>query len=228
MAFRKKRKPSGEITRLKSRLCVRGDTQRDKDTYGINDTFAPTVEWVTIRLLLTLGIVEDWKSASIDFKNAFTQASLPEPIYLELPPGLAHANPKLKDKVIKVNTSLYGDRRAANLWYNKITSTLVHDLKFETSEIDPCLFIRKDCVIVLYVDDAILMARNEDTLKTVLEEIKNFGYDFNRDGDFTSYLGIQLDKLPDGALKMSQPHLTRSFVDSVGMTDCAPAHTPST
>ena len=118
-AFRKKRKPSGEVTRYKSRLCVRSNLQKATGTYDRNKTFAPVVEWVTVRLLFTLGLVENWKTASIDFANAFTQASLPEPIFLELPPGYAKANPELTNKVIKVKTSLYGDRRAANLWYRK-------------------------------------------------------------------------------------------------------------
>jgi hypothetical protein len=95
-AFRRKRKPSGEISKLKSRLCVRGDLQRDQAKYGLSDTFAPTVDWVTIRLLLTLSMVENWTSASIDFASAFTQAKLPEPIFLELPPGLDR-HPEYKD-----------------------------------------------------------------------------------------------------------------------------------
>ena len=85
-------------------MCIHGDLQRDSNTYGPNQTFAPTVDWITVRLLFTLGLVEDWKTASIDFKNAFTQASPPEPIFLELLPGHKEANPQLKDKV---NMSLY-------------------------------------------------------------------------------------------------------------------------
>ena len=227
-AFRKKRKPSGEVTRHKSRLCVRGDIQRFANSYGINETFAPTVEWVTMRLLFTLGIVEGWKTASIDFKNAFTQAKLPEPIYLEMPPGMTQANPQLRDKVIKVNTSLYGDRRAAALWYQKIAGTLTSTaMGFSTSEMDPCLFIREDCILVLYVDDAVLMARDDQALEKVLSQLREHKYDFSRDGDFKSYLGVKLDTLPDGSLKMSQPHLCRSFVDSVGLSDGAAVYTPS-
>ncbi len=153
---------------------------------------------------------------------------MPKPIYLELPPGYKEAKPDFSDKVIRVNTSLYGDCRAANLWYRKIAKTLVDDLNFKASELDPCLFIRQDCIIVLYVDDAILMARDDATLTNVLSELKTKGYNFNRDGDFKSYLGIKLDKQADGSLKMSQPHLCRSFLDAVGMPDCAPVYTPST
>ena len=226
-AFRKKRRASGEVYRYKSRYCVRGDTM-STDHYTQNNKFAPVVDWVTIRLLFTLGLVENWSSASIDFKNAFTQAQLPEPLYLELPPGYLKANPEYADKVIRVNTSLYGDVRAANLWYGKIAKTLTEDMGFSSSELDPCLFIRKDCIMVLYVDDAILLARDDATLESILKELKSHSYSFNRDGDFTTYLGIKLNRSEDGTLKLSQPHLCQSFLDCIGLSDCAPVHTPAT
>ena len=226
-AFRQKRKPSGEIYRKKSRVCVRGDLQVDKDSYGPEATFAPVVEWLTIRMLFTLGLVENWKTASIDFKNAFTQAQLPEPIYLELPPGYKEANPDLKDKLIRVNTSLYGDVRAANLWYRKVAKTLTEKLGFKISEIDPCLFIRDDCIMVLWVDDAVLLARSEDAIEKVFSELRQEGYAFDRDEDFNSYLGIKIEHPSPDSMRLTQKHLTSTFLDCVGMPDCNPMSTPS-
>ena len=226
-AFRKKRRASGEVSRYKSRFCVRGDTM-PTEQYSTNDKFAPVVEWTAVRLLFTLGLVEGWSTASIDFKNAFTQANLPEPLYLELPPGYLQANPEYASKVIRVNTSLYGDVRAANLWFWKISDTLTKTMGFTTSEHDPCLFFRDDCIMVLYVDDAILLSRDEASLVKVLQELKDCKYDFNRDGDFNSYLGISIERRDDGSLKLSQPHLCRSFLDCVGMTDANVVHTPAT
>ena len=81
--------------------------------------------------------------------------------------------------------------------------------------------------MVLYVDDAILMSRDDTSLTNVFKELISHGYNFNEDGDFTSYLGISLDRRPDGSIKMTQPHLCRSFVDSIGMMESAPVHTPS-
>ena len=109
-AFRRKRRPDGSVSRYKARLVVRGDLQRDTKNFTNNETFAPVVEWSTVRMLFTLGVMNDWKTASIDFKSAFTQAVLPEPIYLELPPGFKKANPHLEDYVMKITTSLYGDQ----------------------------------------------------------------------------------------------------------------------
>ena len=185
-AFCKKRRASGEVFRYNSRYCVR-------------------------RLLFTLGLVEGWSTASIDFKNAFTQASLPEPLFLELPPGYLQANLDHTSKVIRVNTSLYGDVRAANLWYHKIADSLTKDMGFSLSEHDPCLFIRDDCIMALYVDDAILLSRDDASLEKVLQELKSRDYNFNRDGNFNINLGIRIDRQDNGSVKLSQPHLCRSF-----------------
>ena len=223
-AFRKKRKPSGEVYRYKSRLCVRGDLQNGN--YDLNETFAPVAEWSTVRLLFTLCCMMNWTSASIDFKNAFAQATLPKPIYLELPQGYAKANPGSSDLVMKIKKSLYGDRRAANLWYRKIRGTLEGPMGFTVSTMDPCLFIRHDCMIALYVDDAILFAKDEESIQKVLDDLKTHEYDYSRDGTFSSYLGILLERREDGTMKLSQPGLKQQIVEILGLKDSTPKATP--
>ncbi|MCA1806868.1 MAG: hypothetical protein LC687_03260, partial [Actinobacteria bacterium] len=214
------------MSRYKARLCVRGDLHRASSNYTTNGIFAPVVEWSTVRMLFTLGVLQNWKSASIDFKSAFTQGQLPEPIYLELPPGYQRANPHLSDMVMKITTSLYGEQRAANLWYSKIRKSLEDDLGFKVSVYDPCLFIRNDCLLCLYVDDAILHARDEKTLDDVLAAIGKAGFAFDRDEDFNSYLGVQVDHNEDGSKTLSQPGLSGQLLDMMGMRDCNPARTP--
>ena len=225
-AFRRKRRPDGSVSRYKARLVVRGDLQRESSNFTSNETFAPVVEWSTIRMLFSLGVMDDWKTASIDFASAFTQATLPEPIYLELPPGFQKANPHLQDMVMKITTSLYGDQRAANLWYNRIRDALVDDLKFKCSDYDPCLFIRKDCLLCLYVDDAILHARDESVLEEVLAQLDKLGFAFSRDTDFSSYLGVLVEHLSDGTKKLSQPGLTNQLLQMMGLADSNPNKTP--
>ena len=186
------------------------------------------MEWSTIRMLFTLSHVSSWATASIDFKNAFAQAVLPKPIYLEPPPGYLQANPEHRDYVMKINKSLYGDRRAANLWYRKVHGTLTQTLGFYPSELDPCLFIRDDCIIVLYVDDAIIFGQKNQDIRKFLEQLKEQDYDFSEDGTFSSYLGIQLEHKANGAIKMTQPGLKKSIIDVLGLQDSTPAKTPIT
>ena len=54
-AFCKKRKPSGEVSQHKSRLCAHGDLT--KDAHTANEVFAPVADWIAIRMLFALGVV---------------------------------------------------------------------------------------------------------------------------------------------------------------------------
>jgi Reverse transcriptase (RNA-dependent DNA polymerase) len=102
-AFCRKRRPSGKVYKLKARFVVRGDLQVLDDTQS---TFSPVVSWSTVCLLFVLTVARQLHSITIDFNNAFVQSALPEPIYLELPPG--YASPKGTKNVNKVSKSLYG------------------------------------------------------------------------------------------------------------------------
>ena len=82
-AFKLKRTPDWVAYRYCSRFCVRGNQQE----YGINyfETFAPVIQWSTIRLLLILILTNNWKTRVIDYTNAFPQANIDTDIYVELP-----------------------------------------------------------------------------------------------------------------------------------------------
>ena len=54
-AFKCKRYPSGEVRKLKARFCVRGDRQIEGVDYF--DTFAPVVNWTTVRIMLIMSII---------------------------------------------------------------------------------------------------------------------------------------------------------------------------
>eukprot|EP00977_Amphora_coffeiformis_P019292 scaffold7139_cov100-Amphora_coffeaeformis.AAC.3 len=132
----------------------------------------------------------------------------------------------LSDSVMKITTSLYSEQRAANLWYNKIRKALVDELVFKVSDFDPCLFICKDCLLCLYVNDAILHACKDKMLNEVLNTIAQCSYGFDCDEDFNSYLGVQVDHNPDGSKTLLQPGLARQLLDMRGMQDCNPSRTP--
>ena len=78
--FRLKRLPDGTPSRFKARFCARGDLQRE----GVDffHTYAPVVQWSTIRLLLSTVLTEGWVTRQVDYTNAFAQADLREEAYL--------------------------------------------------------------------------------------------------------------------------------------------------
>ena len=46
------------------------------------------VKWLSVRIMLTLTVLEKLHSRSVDFVLAYPQAELDIDIYMELPPGI--------------------------------------------------------------------------------------------------------------------------------------------
>ena len=193
-----KRRPDGSFVKRKARLCLRGDLQAVEEDPRDDAAWAPTVNWGAARLLFILTVAQGLCSTQIDFRNAFVQSSLPTPICMEFPPGCSSAD---GDKVFEVNKSLYGDRRAPRLFYlclrNKLESP---KLGFHASEKDPCLFLRDGCAIIFWVDDAVIFAKDQSTIDSVIADMRACDLDLDIEDDYAGYLGIHVNKNPDGTM----------------------------
>lgn len=223
--FKRKRHPDGLLDKLKARCCLRGDEQIH--TTEREDVYAPVVDWSSLRLLLTMSLQFDWCTRQIDFKNAFVQATLPEPLYMRIPQGYSK-KPEFEDKVLKVTKSLYGDKRAPRMWYKHMTKIL-NTMGFFASPKDNCLFLNPDrqCTFVLYVDDGIFFHKESAVIDEMLEEFKSHNLDFTVEGDLTSYLGIKIDRQGD-SIHLSQPALIKRVMELVGLSEeTNPVATPA-
>jgi Reverse transcriptase (RNA-dependent DNA polymerase). len=115
-AFKIKRFPDGLIRKLKARFCVRGDQQIE----GVDffDTFAPVVQWSTVRILLILSITLKLATKQVDYVSAFCQAPIEDDVYIDLPRGWQTLNELgIKENfkpghVLKLNRGLYGLRQS--------------------------------------------------------------------------------------------------------------------
>ena len=84
-AFCCKRYPDGLVRKLKARFCVR----RDRQIEGVDffKTFAPIVQWDTVRLLLILSIHLNLATMQIDYTSAFLHADIDDTVFVEMPRG---------------------------------------------------------------------------------------------------------------------------------------------
>ena len=71
-SFKRKRYPDGTLNKHKARLCAHGGIQQ----WGINywETYSPVVNWIIVRLLLSIAVMNDLPTTAIDFVLAFPQA----------------------------------------------------------------------------------------------------------------------------------------------------------
>ena len=224
-AFRRKRYPDGSVRKLKARLCVRGD----KQTYGLDyfETYAPVVQWITIRLVLLMVLVYNWETVQTDYTNAFAQAFLTEDVYMELPKDFAPDTEDGEEYVLHLKKSLYGLKQAPLLWYDHLKGHL-KQRGFKQSAFDPCLFYEptKRILCLVYIDDVIWAGPDKARIMKVLESLKD-DLEMTVEGDVSAYLGIDFERLNNGQIKLKQYGLIDKVLNATGLQDCNPDKTPA-
>ena len=186
-----------------------------------DETYAPVVSWITIRVLLILSIFLGLHTAQLDYVAAFTQSSLNEDVYVEMPRGY-----KEDGYVFKLNKCLYGLRQSPKNFFEHLTAQM-KSIGFWSSNTDSCLFIRKDCICISYVDDILVFALNDDTIKKLIADLKNASADINQEEDVAGFLGVDIVKHSDGRIELTQKGLTTRIVEALGLADSNPKDTPA-
>jgi hypothetical protein len=221
-AFKRKLFPDGRLRKCKARFCVRGDMQVEGVDYF--ETYAPVVQWSTVRTLLVMSIVLGLATKQIDYSNAFCQADIDEEVYVEMPRDFS--DPKGRDMVLKLKKSLYGTKQAPRAWFLKLKECL-EKRGFKQSALDPCFFIHPDMVYLNYVDDGILLSRDESKIELMIDNLQN-ELELTREGDLSAYLGIQITKSPlDGSLTLTQEGLIQRVLAATGLQHSNPSSTPA-
>ena len=167
-SMKRKRNPLGMIIKHKARPCAHGGQTIQGAHY--ENTCAPVVTWTTIRFLLTLSLINNWHTRQIDFVLACPQARVSHDVFMLLPERFkvvdretmvldteAKSPWKLKHR-LKLLQNLCGLKDAGATWFSHLQKGLLNR-KFRQSEVDPCLFYKKDLILIIYVDDCIEQLR---------------------------------------------------------------------
>lgn len=83
--FKNKVNTDGSLARRKARLVANGYRQRDGLDY--DQTFAPVVKPVTVRIILSLAVTRGWNINQLDVSNAFLHGYLDEEVFMRQPAG---------------------------------------------------------------------------------------------------------------------------------------------
>ena len=174
-------------------------------------------------------MTHNWVTAAIDFVNAFCQTHYPDlmdPVWIHPPRGFYH---NLRgNSILKLKKSMYGLRDAPRLWFeNLFKYLLLPELGFTQSDIDPCLLIRTNMLVIVYVDDMGVAAEREELIDELISFLHSKGLDLQREGAFQDYLGISFSTLPDGSTHMTQSGLIKKIIQATGMNQCNPNKTPA-
>ena len=227
-AFKLKRLPDGTPLKFKARYCVRGDLQREGVDYF--ETYAPVVQWSTVRLLLTLILSNNWTTKQVDYTNAFAQAELNEEVYIEPPRGFVRKDKR--NMVLKLLKSLYGLKQAPKTFFDKLKAGLL-ERGFTQSILDPCLFLKENMMCVIYVDDTIIAgpdSKEIDKLITslgVAKDEQRHTFELRDEGEVGDFLGIRIEKGANNSFVLTQSGLINKVLKEASMTDCNSSPTPA-
>ena len=221
-SFKRKRAPDGTLLKHKARLCVNGATQ----VYGVNywNTYAPVVSWLAVRLMFILCVIEGWYSESIDFTLAFPQADVECEMFVEFPVGVDILGYDRNTYVLELRKNLYGMRQASFQWVKFLTQGM-NARGFKSSAIDQCVFLKKDCVVLVYVDDCLIFHKTKEGVSACIDSLAQ-DFDITREGSIEKYLGVNIHWHSDGTIEMTQPFLIERILSLLGLSDSNSVVTP--
>ena len=137
-------------------------------------------------MILAISNKYDLELCQMDVKTAFLNGNLNVPVFMEIPEGIECSSDIKRQKVCKLEKTLYGLKVSLKCWNQRFTET-VKGFGLKPDFYEPRLFTWHDrnkfLILMVYVDD-ILLASN-DRIK--LKEIKT---NLARNFDMTDMYGL--------------------------------------
>ena len=122
----------------KARLVVKGFHQ----VHGIDytETFSPVVKASTVRVVLSIAVMNNWILRQIDVNNAFLNGILNEEVYMAQPEGFV--NSQKPQHICKLRKAIYGLKQAPRAWFARFRTTMISQWNFQNSKPDNSFFLQ--------------------------------------------------------------------------------------
>jgi hypothetical protein len=222
--FVKKYNEKGEC-RFRARLVIGGHRQRQGLDYV--ETFASTVRYETVRLVLDIASKHDYEVHQIDYVAAFLNARhkpVGDKTYASFPDGVSS---DLEDYVMEVLGAIYGLKQSPRDWEihrNKIMAKF----GFKPLLSDASAYTDGKLIIAVWVDDCIIAGKD---LAAIVKWKKDIAgeCEIKDMGELTSILGMQWVR--DRANKKSWLHqsaYTQTILRRFKMDKSHPEKSPAT
>jgi hypothetical protein len=222
--FRWKRYPDGIIKKLTTRLCARGDQHLEGVDYF--ETYAPVINWQTVRIVLTLSILLDLQTIQVDYTAAFLHADIDKDpnwanmsederdksgVYLEMPRGFLD-----EGKVLRVRKSLYGLKQAPRNFFLHLKGKL-ENIDYVQTDFDPRLFISDQVICLVFADDTSFFSPDKTSIAEVIEKLKREEFEFEIEDDVAGFLGVHIDRRIDGTIHLTQAGLIDRIIKALDL-----------
>jgi hypothetical protein len=186
--------------------------------------FSPVIKMPTLRIAICIANQLRMKMSIMDVTTAFLDGQIEkgQEIFMNQPPGF-----ESKNKVCKLNKSIYGLRSSSRQW-NKCLHDFLVSKGFQRSKNDLCLYVRKVesnvIYMLLYVDDILMFYNNDDDFQNFKEKFSS-KFKVTDLSDSNKFIGVNLEWSAD-KVTLSQKEYILKVLRKFRMNGCNPVKTP--
>ena len=106
----------------------------------------------------------NWQIHHVDVTSAYLNSPIGTSVFMEQPELYEERGKGADGYVCKLKKSIYGLPNASKEWNVCATETLL-DLGFKQCISEPCVFVKPNVIVGLYVDDLQITGENKDVLE---------------------------------------------------------------
>lgn len=111
---------------------------KEREGIDYSETFSPIVKHATVRMMLCLAIVKQWKIRHTNVKTTFLNKVSKEEVYIQQPPRFKIK--KFSQHVCRLNKVLWGLKQAPIAWFDIFNGFLINK-GFKSSLAYPSLLV---------------------------------------------------------------------------------------
>ncbi|KAL7475419.1 hypothetical protein ACHAW6_001329 [Cyclotella cf. meneghiniana] len=166
--FRIKRFPDGLLKKFKVWFYVCGDLQKKCIDYF--ETWCHVVQWTTVLTIMILATSKHLVTAKANVTAEFVLSEL------------------------AANKHMYVHQPAPYYFFTYLKDRLeFKELDLKQSACNPCLFVGHDVVVVVYVEEILLFAKDNNKIQRVVNTLEVKGIAIHQEGTAEGFLDIDIE-----------------------------------
>ncbi|UYV67807.1 K02A2.6-like [Cordylochernes scorpioides] len=176
-------------------------------------------------MFLALAVEYNLILHQMDVQSAYLNGEIKEEIYMTQPENFVSR--KYPERVCRLKKAIYGLKQAGIVWHERLDNEL-KNLGLKQLQSDNCVYIKHDegiLLVAIYVDDLIIAAEREDTLKSFKESMKRI-FKIKDLGGINCCLGIRIQMKEDGSISIDQERYIEELLAKYRMKEAKPISTP--
>ncbi len=203
--------------KTKCRICF-GGHMYDK---SYPDTFAPTVNFCTVLVIICLSAMFGWIMGSIDYLQAYLNTDIDEICVMRAPISVREYSPQGKEYYWLLKKSIYGHPKASRLWAECLHYKLLQ-LGYVQFLTDQCVYgkwtnwdineIHDNGIpqhssfvfLLIHSDDIIITSHDPEIMNSAKAELLK-AFEGTDNGILTSFCGVEI-KSNEGQVSLNMEY----------------------